>query len=108
MIALVISLAFFVNLICSSSCAKDSRTEKIILIGHSVAEIFEVARNQHLWQQLSFFNCFLLSPVANMVANYICMKQKGKVFDRRRYALFLGLCTRVVHIKSLKRTGAFG
>ena len=52
-------------------------------IGHSVEEIFyvEVAQNQHLWQQLSFsFYCFLLSPGANMVANYICTKYKSKVF----------------------------
>ena len=52
-------------------------------IGHSVAEIFYVerARNQHLWQQLSFyFHCFLPSPVANMAANYIWIKYKSKVF----------------------------
>ena len=50
-------------------------------IGHSVAEIFyvEVAPNQHLWQQLYFY-CFLLSPVANMAANYICIKHKIKIF----------------------------
>ena len=56
-IAYVINLDFFVNLICSSSCTEDSRTEKIISIGHSIAEIFndEVVRNQQLWQQLSFY-----------------------------------------------------
>ena len=52
-------------------------------IGHSVAEIFyvEVAQNQQLWQQLSFyFYCLLLSSVANMAANYVCIKYKSKVF----------------------------
>ena len=47
-------------------------------------EIFhvEVARNQQPWQQLSFyFYCFLLSPIANMAANYICIKYKSKVFE---------------------------
>ena len=56
--------------------------KKIISIGRSVAEKFyvEVARNQYLWQQLSFyFHRFVLSPVANMAANYICIKQKSKV-----------------------------
>ena len=67
----------------SSSCAEDYRTEKIISIGHSVAETFyvEVAQNQQLWQQLSFyFYCFLLSSVANMAANYVCIKHISKVF----------------------------
>ena len=70
----------------SSSCAEDSRTKKIISIGHSVAEIFyvEVAHNQQLWQQLSFYlHCFfttILSSVANMAANYVCIKHKSKVF----------------------------
>ena len=60
-----------------SPCSEESRTEKTFSIEHLVTEIFyvEVVRNQHLWQQLSFyFHCFLQSPIANMVANYICMK----------------------------------
>ena len=35
--------------------------------------------NQQLWQQLSFyFLHFCQSPVANMAANYTCIKQKTK------------------------------
>ena len=78
------NLDFFVNSdVCSSSCTEDFRTEKIISIGLSVAEIFyvEVTQNQQLWQQLScYFYWFLLSSVANMAANYVCIKHKSKTF----------------------------
>ena len=70
--------------ICCRPSSADSRTENCISIGHSVAEIFhvKVAQDQQLWQQLSFyFHCFLLSSVANMAANYICIKYKSKVFE---------------------------
>ena len=29
---------------------------------------------------LFYFYCFLLRPVANMAANYVCIKHKSKVF----------------------------
>ena len=41
----------------------------------------KVAQDQQRWQQLSFyFYCFLQGSVANMVANYICIKYKSEVF----------------------------
>ena len=40
--------------------------------------------NQQLWQQLSFYFHFCQSPVANMAANYICIKQKTKVYGEMR------------------------
>ena len=58
-----------------------------ISIGHSVAEILNVPSpgNQQLWQQLSFyFLHFCQSPVANMAANYICIKHKTKVYGEMR------------------------
>ena len=94
-----------------ASCSEDSRTEKMIAIGHSVAEIFyvEVAQNQQLWQQLSCdFYCFLPSPVANMAANYICIKYKSKVFRWKEVSYVIVTWYMVVHTESLKRTDAFG
>ena len=38
----LLAMDFFVNSICCSSCSEDSRTEKIISIGHSVTEILNV------------------------------------------------------------------
>ena len=74
-------------------------------------EIFyvEVARNQQLWQQLSFCSyCFLPSPVANMAANYICIKYKSKVFGCKEISYvdvtwYMGS----THTENLKRTDAF-
>ena len=47
--------------------------------------------NQQLWQQRSFhflhFVKFCQSPVANMAANYICIKQKTKVYVKMRWAM---------------------
>ena len=39
--------------------------------------------NQQLWQQLSFyFLYFFLNPVANMAANYVCIKKKKGNFKK--------------------------
>ena len=68
--------------ICCRPSSADSRTENFISIGQSVAEIFhvEVAHDQQLWQQFSFYSyCFLHSSIANMAANYICIKVLSKV-----------------------------
>ena len=57
--------------------------------------------NQPLWQQLSFyFLYFCQSPVANMAANYICIKQKTKVYGKMRRAMVVILGTWVEHIES--------
>ena len=63
----------------------ESRTENFISIGHSVAEILNVK----VWEINNFGNNFLFlhfcqSPVANMAANYICIKQKTKVYGEMR------------------------
>ena len=55
-------------------------------IGHSVAEILNVK----IREISNFGNNFLFlhfchSPVANMAANYICIKQKTKVYGEMSY-----------------------
>ena len=57
--------------------------------------------NQQLWQQLSFyFLHFWQSPVANMAANYICIKQKTKVFGEMRLAMVVILGIWVEYVKN--------
>ena len=59
---------------------------------------------QQLWQQLSFyFYYFLLCPVANMAANYICIKYKSKVFGWKEISyvdvtLYMGAENTWMHI----------
>ena len=41
--------------------------------------------NQQLWQQLSFyFLYFFLNPVANMAADYVCIKKKKLVCHKSK------------------------
>ena len=37
---------------------------------------------------LFYFHCFLQSPVANMAANYICIKYISKVFGWKEISIF--------------------
>ena len=58
-------------------------------------------RNQQLWQELSFyFLHFCQSPVANMAANYTCIKQKTKVYGETKWAMVVVLGIWVEYMKS--------
>ena len=66
---------FLWNQICYSPQSTDSGTEKIIWIGHTVAEILNVKVQEiNNFGNNFLFLYFFLNPVANMEANYVCMK----------------------------------
>ena len=57
--------------------------------------------NQQLWQQLSFYLLnFCQSSVANMAADYICIKQKTKVYGEMRWVMVVILGIWVEHMQS--------
>ena len=56
-----------------------------ISIGHSVAEILNVkVREINNFGNNFLFLHFCQSPAANMAANFICIKQKTKVYGEMR------------------------
>ena len=58
-----------------------------LTIGHSVAEILNVeVREIYNFGNsfLFYFVHFCQSPVTDMAANYICIKQKTNVYGKRR------------------------